>query len=212
MQICLHSYLQDHKQDKKRKKKTEINIEQRNKTPPVIKVLRKESIRSRVYLCSGLKRRGWREEAWRSLWSIHLPDMWCWQHVKRKVGRRKNFSTYPKETVSDQSSVCRLSLIDRRYVFLCLRVPRSKEDEQMCSLFVRRVLGAKPRTESRLLCSALKWGNAMRGCWIHHRYYEQSEITKSCFFFWHRNKKSKNQESSIAVFHTVTVASVQSRL
>lgn len=28
-----------------------------------------------------------------------------------------NFSTYPKETAADQSSVRRLSLVDRRYVF-----------------------------------------------------------------------------------------------
>lgn len=30
---------------------------------------------------------------------------------------KKNFSTFPKETAADQSSVRRLSLVDRRYVF-----------------------------------------------------------------------------------------------
>lgn len=37
--------------------------------------------------------------------------------LKKKSLMKKNFSTYPKETAADQSSVRRLSLVDRRYVF-----------------------------------------------------------------------------------------------
>lgn len=45
----------------------------------------------------------------------------------------KNFSTYPKETEADQSRARRPGLVDRRYVF-SISVPRSKGDEQICSL------------------------------------------------------------------------------
>lgn len=45
----------------------------------------------------------------------------------------KNFSTYPKETEADQSRARRPALVDSRYVF-SISVPRSKGDEQICSL------------------------------------------------------------------------------
>lgn len=53
--------------------------------------------------------------------------------LKKKSLMGKNFSTYPKETEADQSRARRPGLVDRRYVF-SISVPRSKGDEQICSL------------------------------------------------------------------------------
>lgn len=54
---------------------------------------------------------------------------------------KKNFSTYPKETGADQSSVRRLSLVDRRYVF---------------SISVS--LSAKEMNKSAAFCLLSPWG------------------------------------------------------
>lgn len=56
----------------------------------------------------------------------------------------KNFSTYPKETEADQSRARRPGLVDSRYVF-SISVPRSKGDEQICSLLSTESLGGGAR-------------------------------------------------------------------
>lgn len=77
---------------------------------------------------------------------------------KKKVWWGKNFSTYPKETEADQSRARRLGLVDRRYVF-SISVPRSKGDEQICSLLSTSssgVGGGRPMEQTRrLLCIAV---------------------------------------------------------
>lgn len=57
---------------------------------------------------------------------------------------KKNFSTYPKETAADQSSVRRLSLVDRRYVF---------------SISVS--LAAKEMNKSAAFCPLSPWGQKL---------------------------------------------------
>lgn len=61
--------------------------------------------------------------------------------LKKKSWMKKNFSTYPKETAADQSSVRRLSLVDRRYVF---------------SISVS--LAAKEMNKSAAFCPPSPWG------------------------------------------------------
>lgn len=55
---------------------------------------------------------------------------------------KKNFSTYPKETAADQSSVRRLSLVDRRYVFSISVSLAAKEMNKIYSLLSAESLGA----------------------------------------------------------------------
>lgn len=60
---------------------------------------------------------------------------------------KKNFSTYPKETAADQSSVRRLSLVDRRYVFSISVSLAAKEMNKSAAFCLLRPWG---RTENRL--------------------------------------------------------------
>lgn len=59
---------------------------------------------------------------------------------------RKNFSTSPKETEADQSSVRRLGLVDRRYVFSISVSLAAKEMNKSAAFCLPGPLGQTEQT------------------------------------------------------------------
>lgn len=65
--------------------------------------------------------------------------------------KKKNFGTYPKETVADQSCVRRLSPVDRRYVFSISVSLAAQEMNKSAAFLSAESLGANREQTARLL-------------------------------------------------------------
>lgn len=137
MQICLQLYSQAHYWDNK----NFVTYQAQNITLPMIGAEKRHlsDEYERIYASGsirGLEGRSMKKPLVNlSYWDMMLTTL------KKKSLMKKKFSTYPKETGADQSSVRRLSLVDRRYVF---------------SISVS--LAAKEMNKSAAFCLLSPWG------------------------------------------------------